>query len=192
MSVRLFVAVDVGARVAGALGETIAGLRATAPDAKWVSAEGAHVTLAFLGHVADERVAAIETAVTEVASRHAPLGLRIRGGGGFGSSKRPRVLWIGIDGEVDLLAAVQRDLAEALRPLGFEPEQRAFKPHLTVARARDARGDVALAACVQTLAELDLGEVRIDAVVLYRSDLSRAGARYTALARPPLAAPRAG
>ena len=84
--------------------------------------------------------------------------------------------------------AAQGDLAQALRPLGFEPEARAFRPHLTLARARDPRGDPALAPCAEELANVDCGEARIDALVLYRSDLSRSGARYTALARPALGA----
>ena len=188
MSVRLFVAIDVGAEVAAELGRLIERLRPQAPNAKWVAPENVHVTLSFLGNVSDELLPSVERTVTEVAARHPPHVLRVHTGGAFGSRKRPRVLWVGIEGEVDRLVAAQGDLAEALRPLGFEPEQRAFKPHLTLARARDPGGDAALASCAAELAEVDCGQARIDALVLYRSDLSRSGPRYTALARPALGA----
>jgi len=184
--VRLFVAVDVGAELRSRLTEATRRLRAEAPDAKWIGADGVHVTLVFLGEVEDAVASEIAGAVGAVARRHAPLTLGARGSGSFGPGRRPRVLWIGLDGGLAELAAIQEDLVAALTPLGHEPERRAFQPHLTLARARHPRGDPALARCVTALADVDLGSIEVSELVLYQSDLSSNGARHTPLSRARL------
>src|SRR5262249_15155359 len=127
----------------------------------------------------------ISAAIASVALRHAPFELRFAGAGAFGG-KRPRVLWAGVAGPVDALAAAQRDVVSALSPLGFPPEDRPYSAHLTLARARDPRGDPALAACAAALARDDFGPTRVEAIMLYRSELSPKGPTYTAVATLPL------
>jgi 2'-5' RNA ligase len=184
--VRLFVAVDPGPAMQRRIGKAIARVCARAPNAKWVKAENLHVTLAFLGYQDEDRTSALAEALREPASRHRPLVVSARGAGGFGSSHRPRVLWTDLTGDVDALGKLQGDVERALVPLGYEPEARPFRPHLTLARARDKGGDPALVGCIEALAAADFGEARIDELILFRSDLSRAGAQYSALARIPL------
>jgi 2'-5' RNA ligase len=181
--IRLFVAVDPGPVMIERIGRAIERVRPTAPEVKWARPDNIHVTLAFLGHTDSARVPKLEAALANVAERHGSMRLLARGAGTFGSSRRPRVLWTALSGEVEALVAVQGELERALLPLGYEPEKRAFTPHLTLARSRDPRGDAKLAACALVLKEENFGEACIDALVLYRSDLSPAGARYTALAR---------
>jgi 2'-5' RNA ligase len=193
---RLFLAVDPAEQVREALGRVIARMRHRAPDAKWTKAEGIHVTLKFLGEVPGEiRPGAVADAVSGVTARHAPLTLRAAGAGIFGSGDRPNVLWGGVGGDVAALRALQRDVERAVIPLGFAPEERAFTAHVTLALARDARGDPALAACVPLLDSVDFGESRITEVVLYRSVFSVLGGRFTPLERLALegagTAPRA-
>jgi 2'-5' RNA ligase len=183
-TLRLFVAVDPSAPIRARLGEAIARLRPRAPSAKWVDAGGLHVTLAFLGDVEEDCVPAITSAIAEVARARAPITLRFTGGGAFGG-KRPRVLWAAIGGEIAALAEAQGALAAALVPQGYTPESRPFTAHLTLARAREPRGDAMLAACAEALGGEDFGEARVEAMVLYRSDLSPKGAKYTAVATLP-------
>lgn len=183
---RLFVAVDPGEAIARELAKALERVRPLAPDAKWVAAQAAHVTLAFLGWVPDERASEIAEALEAAVERHGPLALRFGGAGTFGAKRRPRVLWIGISGALAELGALRLDVETALVSFGYEPERRPFSPHLTLARARDPRGDAALAASAAALATEEIGKARIEHVVLYRSDLSRAGATYTALHRAPL------
>lgn len=185
MPLRAFVAVDLGEAIAVRCHQAVAAARALAPRARWGSGS-AHLTLVFLGGVDESAAVAIADAVTTVAARHAPMTFRLQGAGSFGPRARPRVLWLGIDGDTRPLAALQTDLASALEAFGAEREVRDYRPHLTLARARDPRGDRGLAAARDALADLDLGEVAADAVTLFRSDLSPQGARHTALARSPL------
>src|SRR3712207_7437894 len=70
------------------------------------------------------------TTLFRSAARHAPLTLHIKGGGSFGSPRRPRVLWAGVAGDVEALSAIQKDVEAALAPLGVAPEGRAFTPHI--------------------------------------------------------------
>ena len=186
-SARLFVAIDPAPAVRDRLRAALAPVRRLAPSAKWVDVASLHLTLAFLGDVEVPRVPEIAAAIGGVAAGHAPFELGCAGAGAFGG-KRPRVLWAGVPFALDALAAVHGDLAAALAPLGFAPEPRPFAAHLTLARAREARGDPALAACAAALAGQDFGVTRVEALVLYRSDLSPKGPAYRPLASLPLQA----
>ncbi len=183
---RLFIAVDLGKEVRAQVERELPRLRALAPDAKWVRAEALHVTLAFLGHLPEEQVLPIRQAMERASRPLSPLVVRAMGVGGFGSSKRPRVLWVGLTGAVDALIQAQTALEAQLVPLGYKPESRPFQPHLTLARARDPGGDPCLARCVLEFKESDWGETWIDRLVLFQSELSPKGARYTALAEAKL------
>jgi 2'-5' RNA ligase len=185
---RLFVAIDPAPPVREAIARALGRLRALAPRARWVDAGSLHVTLAFLGDVDEERVPAFAEATRAAARRHPPVELRFAGGGVFGG-RRPRVLWGGVTGDLEALARAQRDLVEALAPLGYAGDEHAFSPHLTLARARDPRGDPAFEACVEALEAEDFGLSRVEALVLYRSGLGPTGPRYTPIATGPLGLP---
>jgi len=188
---RLFIAVELDPSVRAKILREAERLRRFAPQAKWVNPSGMHVTLAFIGQLADERVPEVKAILEEVASRHAPLSLSAQGIGGFGASRHPRVLWIGLGGDISSLGNIKADLEQRLLPLGYEAEKRAFKPHLTLARARQMQGDPALARCIEECKDASFGESRVERVILFRSGLSPKGARYTPLAEPLLSG-RAG
>lgn len=183
---RLFLGIDVGADARRALGEAIEKVRRRAPDAKWVPSENLHATLVFLGWIQDDRLEALRRAVEEVAARHCVARLRLAGGGSFGTKKRPRVLFAALEGEVQPLAEAQADLETSMEAFGHRPEKRPYHPHVTLARARDPRGDGALAACVEPLGGVERLPVEVREIVLYESTLSRSGPRYEALQRAPL------
>jgi len=183
---RLFIAIDLGQAVRALVEKEIERLRALAPNARWVKAEGVHVTLAFLGRIEDARAEEVKAIVSEVARRHPPLQLKVEGIGGFGSSARPRVLWVGLTGDVEPLGSIKTDLEERLTPFGYQPEKRAFKPHLTLARARMPNGDSALARCIRSSRIISFGLAEVSRLILFRSDLSPKGAKYTALWEPRL------
>lgn len=143
--------------------------------------EGWHLTLAFLGSVEETRVDAIASALLPIAAAASPMRLSVEGLGTFGGGRRPRVLWAGIGGESQRLVDLASEVRRALAPLGFAEEARPFSPHLTLARARHPRGDVELAACRDRYADGGWGSFELREIVLYRSELSQQGARYTPL-----------
>jgi 2'-5' RNA ligase len=189
MPLRLFVAVTPAASPLQKAEEALERVRPLAPDAKWVKPTALHLTLAFLGDTEEARLSDVATAMDLAAARQpAPLQLSLAGGGGFGSPRAPRVLWVGVGGEVERLAALQGELAKELRARGFSLEERAFKAHLTLARARAPRGDRQLAACVEALQSFDGGSGPVERLELFHSTLTPQGSRYELKHASPLVA----
>jgi 2'-5' RNA ligase len=151
---------------------------------KWVDPKGVHLTLKFLGNIPSRRVTEITEAIEKAAQGLSPFLLEISGLGAFPSLKQPRVVWVGVGGELDKVSTLQQNVDSALAALGIAREERPFVPHLTVARVREG----ASASERGRFGELGgsvafEGRYRIDveAVRLMRSQLTPAGAIYTCL-----------
>jgi 2'-5' RNA ligase len=187
---RLFVALEPPEAVRRRLAALTAELRRTAARAadeiRWVAPENVHLTLQFLGAVPEERVAAVQAAIRGAAAEARTLGLELRGAGGFPNARRPRVVWVGVGGDVGPLAELAAEVGRRLAPLGFPPEDRPFSPHLTIGRARDRRGAPGLAGALARPVAADGAPWRASELVLFESHLSPRGPRYEAIARAPL------
>lgn len=177
---RLFVAFDLPGEVRQALGELIAQLRPLCPAARWVRPEAMHLTLRFLGHVEDQaggrELDSIRAALAAVHSP-APVELRFHGVGFFPDARRPRVVWCGIDSSPNL-APLAADISLALEPLGFPPEDRAFVPHLTLARLEASRGARKLVPAAEELESRAFGSALETEFHLFESILRPSGAEY--------------
>jgi len=187
-NVRAFVAVDLGAPVKTQLGVLQRELKARTPAGavRWVPPDAVHLTLKFLGDVPEERVGEIVAALQRVCGPLAPLSFSVAGAGCFPNLRRPNVVWVGVEDPSGALRALQAAVEKALNPLGFPPENRPFKPHLTLGRTqRNAPGEDlhAVGERVGALAVGTLGQVDVREILLMRSDLLPGGARYTPLAR---------
>ena len=182
---RLFVAVDPTDAVRAALARAQATMRDGAPhaDVRWVDPKNLHLTLKFLGNVADERAGEVARAVTAAVAGHAPIALAARGLGAFPSLRRPRVVWAGLVAGVTPLRGVASALDGALVPLGFPPEARPFAAHVTLGRVRSPKGIDRLASAITAGAALDFGGWTASDVVLYRSHLRPTGSIYEPVAR---------
>lgn len=184
---RLFVAFEppepVRRRLAAIEAELRRGAGRAADEIRWVAPENIHLTIQFLGAVPEERVPGVEAALHAAAASARPLALEVRGAGGFPNARRPRVLWVGLDGDLAPLAALAADVGRRLAPLGFPPEDRPFSPHLTLGRARDGRGAPGLAGALASAAQADGAPWRVGELVLFESHLSPKGPRYEAIAR---------
>ena len=177
---RLFVALDIPENVCSALAALVNRLRAACPEARWVRMEGVHVTLKFIGEVPTEKLDVIKAAFATVPGR-APISLNFEGLGFFPSERRPRVLWAGISCGPEL-AALAEAVEMALAPAGIPREDRAFSPHLTLARFATPAGLAALHAAIEKAGPLDFGATAAKEFHLYQSVLKRGGAEYTRLA----------
>ncbi len=179
---RLFVALPIGrdvvqelARVRSAHASATTG--SSAPHDlvgwRWVSPESVHLTLAFLGEVADGQVGAAESALRRGCAGMPALDLAATGIGAFPNQDRARVLWAGVTGELRALRELRSALAAALREEGFVVDDRAYHPHITLARSRSLRPLPDGLDRTQSF-----GGWRATEVVLYESRLEPAGARY--------------
>jgi 2'-5' RNA ligase len=183
-TIRAFFAVDLDERARTAAAEVERSLRASpGGDAvRWVRPEGLHVTLRFLGDVATERVPEL---VDRVRAETAALGsFRVRLGGvhAFPSARRPNVVVLDV-GPVEPLEELAEAVERGVVAAGFAPESRRFRAHLTLGRVRGHRFPSAGSALTPEAAAWDVREA-----VLFRSELHRSGARYTALERIALGA----
>ena len=185
-TVRAFIAVELTDQAKNALAGVAEHLtRARIRGLRTVSPEGIHLTLKFLGNVPTDRTERIVAEVSRVTREHGPFSVELDGVGVFPSKARPRVLWVGLGGDLPAQADLHRKLEVRLAGLGFAPDTRAFSPHLTVARVRDgtAEPDRRLAAEALFSAPFDPGlRVAVEAISLMRSVLHPEGARYDRLA----------
>jgi 2'-5' RNA ligase len=183
---RLFLAVEFDHRLRRALREATAPLRAVVPEAGWVAEERLHLTLKFLGEQPETLVPQLTATMGQIAARHWPVPMRLRGVGAFPNLRRPHVIWVGIE-PTPKLELLQHDVEEGCAALGVEVEGKPFRPHLTIGRLRgtEDRGSVRELARVAREIRFRADSV-VSAIDLVQSTLTPAGPRYERLAQAPL------
>ena len=182
---RLFVAVELDPPVVQALGDFAATLRtrahALAPAARinWVTPEQLHVTSRFIGEVKDAQAAAIAGALLD-ALAVPPFDLVLQGAGAFPERGAPRVLWAGLAAGSEGLIAIEAEVSARLAACGIAREDRPYRPHVTLARVREAAG-LRSSALVEDAADRHFGAMRVETITLFQSRTSPKGAVYTPL-----------
>lgn len=167
----------------------LAALQSGIDSARWVAPENLHITLRFIGEVAEDRAHDIAAALDHIHTGSFPV--TVSGTGRFGSADRTRALWAGVE-RTDALAALHDKIDRALINIGLEPEGRRYTPHVTLARfgaARDRSRDASAGRILQWLeAQGGFFAMPFEAreFVLYESHLGRKGADYVPLAAFPL------
>lgn len=184
--IRSFIAVELPDPVKESLSSLKDRLRpAEHPYVKWVETEGIHLTLKFLGNIAQERVPQIIGAIAEASQGVSPFQIQIGGLGAFPSLQRPQVIWVAIIGEVERLITLQRGIDQALVSLGFTPESRPFTPHLTLGRLREraSPGGRKRIGDLMTDTKFEGGPaMEVSEISLMRSRLTPKGAIYSRIA----------
>jgi 2'-5' RNA ligase len=184
-SVRAFIAVDLAADVRARLVALKSALSRVRCDVRWVRDDGLHATIKFLGAVPIDQLDAVRDAVASAAASVVACPASVRGLGIFPSPKRPRVVWVGLQG--DSLRALAQAVENTVAPLGFPTEKRPFHPHVTLGRVNGLRGWTALARALEPHWTEDFGVTAVDHLTTYRSELKRGGSVYTPLWTTPLA-----
>lgn len=176
---RQFLAVDLSDELRAGLGSLQKRLQAEARGWRWVRPEKIHLTLRFLGEVPAERDAGCREAWRSVAAHASPFSFRLQGIGSFPARGGPRVLWVGVreQGSAGRLAHLAAAFEGAARDVGFDHDNRPFRPHLTLARAeRSGRATLPESQEYRSSTALD-----VDHTTLFRSELLPGGARYSVL-----------
>jgi 2'-5' RNA ligase len=156
-------------------------------DIRWVRPEGIHLTLKFFGDIAENDVANIAAVVERAVEGVEPFALAISGAGVFPDQRRPRVLWLGMNGDVARLLIFQKELERSLQGIGFAPEERPFRPHLTLGRIRSPKGLTGLARVLEKGEGYAAGRFIASGLGLFQSELTPRGALYTRLKWFPFA-----
>jgi 2'-5' RNA ligase len=182
---RLFIAARPPDAVRRGLDNLLGSLESRGDGVKWVRSDSIHLTLKFLGSVDETMVRAIDDAAAQCARGVGEIPLTVGRVGTFPDMRRPRVIWVGLTGEIDRLGSVAGALEEACFTLGFPKEGRAFRPHLTLGRVKD-RLSVDTIKKIEQKKDVVLGDMVVDAIELIKSDLRPSGAVYTTLSHYPL------
>jgi 2'-5' RNA ligase len=189
---RLFIAVDIDDAIRERIARFVDGVQGFSPEARWVKAESLHVTLKFIGEQPEPAVAQIKQEIAAMAAGAAEI--QFRGYGFFPTAKSPRVFWIGLEADAQL-SALAAAIDDKMAALGIPKEDRAFSPHLTLARAgggsgapRRRKGDgpnrtfQRLQEKLSDLPTPEFGTMTAREFFLYQSQLSPKGSKYTKLA----------
>jgi 2'-5' RNA ligase len=152
---------------------------------RWVRPEGIHLTLKFFGDISEADIATISRVMANQVNGLKPFSLDVRTVGVFPDMKRPRVIWLGIGGDVAPLIQFQQSLDHALHLHGYAKEERPFKPHLTLARIKEHKGFCGLEKITKKEGHDTAGCFAASELVLFRSRLTPQGANYMKLAGFP-------
>ncbi len=197
-NMRVFIGIDLSSEIRDRITRFLEGVQGFASEAHWVHPESLHITLKFIGEQTPEQVEAITDHMRRVQVN--AFEIRCAEYGFFPTAKAPRVFWIGIQASSQLAGLAESiDLATA--ELGVPREDRAYSPHLTLARAggrsgspKRRKGDgpntafTVLENRLTAMGELDFGTMTATEFILYQSQLSPKGSKYTKLQRFPLQA----
>lgn len=181
---RLFVGVTLPEAVRHALAELQQEMKPYTLPVKWVKPANVHLTLTFLGDTAIEKVDPIGAAMISATKGHSTIQLEAAGCGVFPRLNNPRVLWVGLKGEVVLIAEMKKalDTALAKSDVGDERKgQRAFRPHLTLGRFRHKIAPQKVAEALRVMAQKPPIPFKVGRLHLFQSTLKPQGAIYTRL-----------
>lgn len=187
MDIRSFLAFELPPDVGTVLHRVAREVRGYDLPVKWVKPQNIHLTMVFLGNVRSDDLPPLQEQVQSVCSEYGPFRVALDGIGAFPNRRNPRVIWLGLAGELERLSLFRDGLQQTVAPFGIKVEKRPFRPHLTLGRLRKGRGR---GRNMEDLFSI-YGKVKspsslLEELVLFRSDLKPTGAVYTRLAAWPL------
>lgn len=188
-TIRAFIAIHLSDAVVAHLGERQAEWMKALPQGavRWVKPGALHLTLRFLGDTPLPRIEQVSATLDAVATDNGAFALCLDATGCFPNPRRPRVFWVGMRGELAAAEQLKQAVDNALQPLGWEPEHRPFKPHLTIGRIKDDRN--LNNAPLPLNVSLESLPIDVTAIHLMRSDLKPGGPVYTVLHTSQLVTP---
>lgn len=186
---RCFIAIELPEPIRHRLSGLQEALASLDREVRWTRPEQIHLTLKFLGEVPDREVLGVCEALAGAATLCEPIDLEIGGVGCFPERGAARIIWVGVAGPPPSLTRCHAAIERACADVGFAPEDRAFRPHLTIGRARAARGSHQLRPALTRHEGFSAGRFVAEELVVFQSILQPGGPIHTVLSRSPLAGP---
>jgi 2'-5' RNA ligase len=180
-TIRTFIALELPPSLISLLAKVQENLQSMGLRAKWVRPENIHLTLKFLGNINPADIDNIGGAMVDAVGEIETFNLVAGGIGVFPGINRPRVIWVGLKGQIQLLFAMQRLLEDNLAALGYKKEKRPFKGHLTLGRFKQSVNPNTIRRVLQEFGNLAIEEFTARRVIFYKSDLKPTGAVYSQL-----------
>jgi len=190
MMLRSFIAVEIPAEIQSALARSTAPLQKDLPKPliRWVAPQNVHLTLKFLGDVSPVNLEQLADALKVEALNHETFTIFVGGLGAFPTPRHARVIWVGLQAPVALMALLRGVEAVAAR-LGYASEDRPFSPHLTIGRVGQnipGKDLQRIRTALEGSTVGALGTLRVDALHIFKSDLQPGGPVYSRLYTLPL------
>ncbi|MEJ2100868.1 MAG: RNA 2',3'-cyclic phosphodiesterase [Desulfobacterales bacterium] len=176
---RSFIAIDLPKSVRLFLQEIQDNLKSYKLPIKWVRPQNIHLTLKFLGDIETAQTAKIAAAMILAAENCTGVCLTAKDIGVFPDLKRPRVIWAGVKGQLEILETLQRTLDHHLAEIGFPKDRRTFRAHLTLGRVKGKIISARMKTAIAGLKSYESEPFEVDRIVLFKSELRPAGAVYT-------------
>lgn len=171
---RLFLAVPLPAALKQQLHQQCQTIRGQYPFKKWVHEADYHITVKFLGGVEREVMKQISEVMVPVTATQQPFMLQTGGLGSFGKPESPRILWTKVSGDLDRLAHLHKETDFAMQPLGFIPENRPCRPHITIAKTYIGKSRLTARELEQAAASIPVSPAfTVTELVLYQTHLGR-------------------
>ncbi len=187
MEIRSFLAFDLPPDIKNEVKSIYTVLKKSGLEAAWVRPDTIHITLVFTGNVKEECIQNIISGIDSVTVFHGSIEISLSGMGVFPNTSRPRVLWLGLDGNIKGLAALKSDLESSLESFGIKREERPFRPHLTLGRFRKPlQNTPLLKRLTAEYKDISGPKGTVNDLVFYKSDLKPAGSVYTRIHSWPL------
>ena len=191
MEIRSFLAFELPLEIKNIVARVSEELRQSTLAAKWVKVDNIHLTVVFMGNVREDEIPAIGEGVQEVCGTFGPFDASLKGRDCFPDKRKPRVLWLGLDGDLERMSLFRDALQKHLKAFGIKEEKRKFRPHLTLARFRKPRRiDVKEDESLSKYEDLSSPVCMLGELILFKSDLKPSGAEYTKLQVWPLSGKR--
>ena len=180
-SIRAFISIEIPQEIKEKISLIQEQLKSVETPVSWVRLDSIHLTLKFLGNIMEEQIPDIKKCIDTAVNGISPFNVNVKGGGVFPNLNYPRVIWLGLEDRTDSLFKLQKGIDSCLEKIGFEPEERGFKPHLTLGRVKSLKGKNQLIRTIHIYKDIEVGEINVDKIKLMRSQLNPAGAIYTVL-----------
>jgi len=189
MGIRSFLAFELPPEIREKIGAVSKELQKTRMPVRWVKVENIHLTMIFLGSVNEDAIDEIKENVQPVVKRFSTLRTMLNGVGVFPHWRKPRVIWVGLNGEIEALSNLRDQLQAELKMLGLREEKRPFRPHLTIGRFKGrVDRDEELKSILDRYHDITSDLYYLKELILFKSDLRPDGAVYTRMATWPLRA----
>ena len=187
MEIRSFLAFELPEEIKGIITHVSEDLRKSSPDLKWVRVDNIHLTLVFMGNVKRDDLPAIGDAARKVCQGYGHFNISMKGMGVFPNRRNPRVIWLGLEGDLERMSFLRDALQKHLRPFGIKEEKRRFKPHLTIGRFRKVgKSNFNIDEAITKYGAMTSPVCILKELILFKSDLKPTGAVYTKLETWPL------
>jgi len=187
MGIRSFLAFELPPKIREQIGVVSTELQKLTLPVRWVKVTNIHITVIFLGYVNEDKIDDIKEKVNPVVKGFSVFQTRLNGIGVFPNWRRPRVIWIGLNGEIERLSNFREELQTGLKVLGLKEEKRPFRPHLTIGRFKGlVDRDEELKTILDRYHDLTSDLQYLRELVLFKSDLKPDGPVYTKMASWPL------